>query len=595
MSLKFPSNYFNIEPNANEKIFATEHELREKIYELKDKLTELESENKKNLLRISELSQKKQEVAVLEKANKDLNEILIKKDETISGLKSLLLQEKRDKNEEKRILERDYDYKLTYYKRLQDTNDYKEKSASHIIKLNELQHLSIIKLENKIDENKKYYENQLKEKELNFDRKYTKLKKEMMEFLKNAQKKMNATSKKDLELNTKLGILYKNEMLNELENQSHLIEELIKEKERQSKEIYLLKQELIFHKKVEEMFKIKNSKFLNVINKINIKINQKKEKDNNSQEEKDNSNIVVKSEKHKSKSKLIMKDLKKRAKSVKSFNMNCFEGNAGILNNYITGNTSNSNSELNKKIIENSVTPKKIEECGDKKIFQSTKENYIKSDLENEYCSSQDNKPEIYAITNKIINSCSKALEIIYRENIPSQSIQESYFKNDINIKYDYLKLKDEQKYELLIGIITKVLNFLKRNNNTKEKKDDFLQFQKKKSELSNYNDEYNIKFSKLLDNDNFNKIKKLKMKNQQLKYDKAINYIGVNKQKYSASQKDFFSFKIKRHKLLNQKGNVFFNSFTKKSAHPLQRYIHISKDINQKYSNNNTFFKNKI
>ena len=595
MSLKFPSNYFNLEPNANDKIIATEHELREKIYELKDKLTELESENKKNLLRISELSQKKQEVAVLEKANKDLNEILIKKDETISELKSLLLQEKRDKNEEKRILERDYDYKLTYYKRLQDTNDYKEKSASHIIKLNELQHLSIIKLENKIDENKKYYENQLKEKELNFDRKYTKLKKEMMEFLKNAQKKMNATSKKDLELNTKLGILYKNEMLNELENQSHLIEELIKEKERQSKEIYLLKQELILHKKVEEMFKIKNSKFLNVINKINIKINQKKEKDNNSQEENDNQNIVVKSEKHKSKSKLIMKDLKKRAKSVKSFNMNCFEGNAGILNNYITGNTSNSNSELNKKIIENSATPKKIEEFGDKKIVQSTKENCIKSDLDNEYYSSQDNKPEIYAITNKIINSCSKALEIIYRENIPSQSIQESYFKNDINIKYDYLKLKDEQKYELLIGIITKVLNFLKRNNNTKEKKEDFLQIQKKKSELSSYNDEYNIKFSKLLDNDNFNKIKKLKMKNQQLKYDKVINYIGVNKQKYSSSQKDFFSFKIKRHKLLNQKGNVFFNSFTKKSAHPLQRYIHISKDINQKYSNNNTFLKNKI
>ena len=57
----------------------------------------------------------------------------------------------------------------------------------------------------------------------------------MMDFLKNAQKNMVTNSKKDLELNTKLGILYKNEMLNELENQSHTIEELLKEKERQNK------------------------------------------------------------------------------------------------------------------------------------------------------------------------------------------------------------------------------------------------------------------------------------------------------------------------------------------------------------------------
>ena len=42
-------------------------------------------------------------------------------------------------------------------------------------------------------------------------------------------------------------------MLNELENQSHMIEKLIKEKEKQNKEIYLLKQELLVHKKVEKL------------------------------------------------------------------------------------------------------------------------------------------------------------------------------------------------------------------------------------------------------------------------------------------------------------------------------------------------------
>ena len=80
---------------------------------------------------------------------------------------------------------------------------------------------------------KKEYEDILKKKELDFENKYTELKKNMMEFLKNAQKNMFKNNKRNLELNTKLGILYKNEMLNELENQSRLIEDLIKEKEKQ--------------------------------------------------------------------------------------------------------------------------------------------------------------------------------------------------------------------------------------------------------------------------------------------------------------------------------------------------------------------------
>ena len=59
---------------------------------------------------------------------------------------------------------------------------------------------------------KKEYEDILKKKELDFENKYTELKKNMMEFLKNAQKNMFKNNKRNLELNTKLGILYKNDM-----------------------------------------------------------------------------------------------------------------------------------------------------------------------------------------------------------------------------------------------------------------------------------------------------------------------------------------------------------------------------------------------
>ena len=586
-------NYYQLDSINNDKIITNEHDLREIIYELKDRIMELEQENQNNLIRISELTKTKKEFIELEKANQDLTDELISKEKKISELKSLLLKEKQDNNDERRLLESKFDTKLMYYKRIQESNDYKEKAASSIIKLNEIQHHSIIKLENKIDEIKNFYENKLKENELNFDKKYTKLKKEMMQFLKNAQKNMVKNSKKDLELNTKLGILYKNEMLNQLENQNHSIEELLKEKERQNKEIFLLKQELMIHKKVEEMIKNKNSKFMNVINKIKIEINQRKDEFNNIQKEKGNTDINLKSDKTK---KLIIKDFKKRAKSVKNIKMNFYEGNAGILNDYLTGNTSNSNSNKNIKILENCRTPDNIKKNINKIITQSEKQEFIKleeNDENNNICKNNiaDEKSEILNIINEVINLFNQALEIILKENKFSQSFKDTSFQNDIDIKNDFIALSVDLKYELLIGLITKVLNFLKINNNIKEEKENIFKIKRKKSELLKLNDEYNIKFTKLLDNENYNKIKKLKLKNQKLKYDKLLNIIGINKPNFSSSQKDFFSLKIKKNKLSNQKGgNYLVNSFTKGTPNLLKRYIHVSNNINKNDIKNNTF-----
>ena len=381
-------------------------------------------------------------------------------------------------------------------------------------------------------------------------------------------------------------------MLNQLENQSHSIEELLKEKERQNKEIFLLKQELMIHKKVEEMIKNKNSKFMNVINKIKIEINQRKDEFNNIQKEKGNTDINLKSDKTK---KLIIKDFKKRAKSVKNIKMNFYEGNAGILNDYMTGNTSNSNSNKNIKILENCRTPDNIKKNINKKITQSEKQEYNKleeNDKNNNYKNNiADEKSEILNIINEVINLFNQALEIILKENKFSQSFKDTSFQNDIDIKNDFIALSVDLKYELLIGLITKVLNFLKINNNIKEEKENIFKIKRKKSELLKLNDEYNIKFTKLLDNENYNKIKKLKLKNQKLKYDKLLNIVGINKPNFSSSQKDFFSLKIKKNKLFNQKGgNYLVNSFTKGSPNLLKRYIHVSNNINKNDIKNNTF-----
>ena len=585
MSLKLQSDD---NTNNNEKQIQTEQKLKEKIYQLKDRITELELEKKNNLLTISKLTVSKNEYTELEKKNQSLKEDLVIKEELISELKNIIIKEQKDKNEEKRILENDFDSKLIYYKRIQDTNDYKESAASSIIKLNEVQHYSIIQLENKIDSMKKEYEDILKKKELDFENKYTELKKNMMEFLKNAQKNMFKNNKRNLELNTKLGILYKNEMLNELENQSRLIEDLIKEKEKQKKEITLLKQELLIHKKVEEMINNKNNKFLNIINKINIKINKKKDELNSTNFQKEK-NFTAK------KLNICMKDQKKRAKSVKNYKINYFKQSAATRSDYYN-NTSNSNDILNKNIIDNCRTPSGIKINHDFSSVEINEENNINNNNYNNL----ENKSEIFGIINDIVNSCCQALKIILKENKLSQIFKDNSFVNDFDIKLDFSELNNSLKYELLIGIITKVLNFLKtyNNYNIKEENDSVFNIDKKKSELLKLNDEYNLQFSRQFENENYNKIKQLKLKNQKLKYEKLINVIGINtNKKYSSTQKNFF--RIKKNNILNQKEkNNLFNSFEKNKSNLLKRYIHISNSLANSLNkqdinfNNKTFFK---
>jgi hypothetical protein len=597
--------------NSNENLFkSNEHELREKIYELKDRIIQLETENKNNLIRISELTKTKNILIEMEKSNEALTSELLIKEEEIKSLKDELINEKKLKNMEQRILENNFDLKLMYYKRIQDAHECKENAASSILKLNEVQHYSIIQLENKIEKIKNIYENKLKEKEISYDKKYTNLKKEMMDFLKNAQKNMAKTSKENLELNTKLGILYKNQMLNELETQSHMIEKLIKEKEEQNKEIFLLKQELIVHKKVEEMIKKSNYKFVNAINKIKRKINNKKIKilkeDNKDEENKESNEITLKSENNIYIKKIA--NLKKRAKSVKYHTIkvkeNLVERNSGILQkNFDREN----NSELINKKMSNRTNHKMIKKFSDKEI-KNDKDNKIKFE-ENKgiqtylYENSISINPELNNIINEIINLSNNALDLIIKDIKYKEYFNDASLLNEFDLKSDYYKLNDKLKRELLFELIIKILNNLKINyNNIIEKNDNIFEKTKGSYELLKINDEYNLKYSKLLDDKNYDNIKKLNKTNKKLRYDKLINILQLQKtkNKYLFTNK-LFSFKIKKNKYINKNSlinikknnNKLSNTFRGKTPNLLNRYIHITKNKYEK--NDNTFFDNFI
>ena len=76
--------------------------------------------------------------------------------------------------------------------------------------------------------------------QLAHERHYLKLKKQMLDHIKTTQKTLSKNNESNLELNTKFGILYKNQMINELDSQSRQIQELLKTKARYEKIIFVL-------------------------------------------------------------------------------------------------------------------------------------------------------------------------------------------------------------------------------------------------------------------------------------------------------------------------------------------------------------------
>ena len=558
--------------NKNTNINFADIPLKKEIYNLKEKIKELEYKQKAYLLKISDLTKTKNILLEEELINKRLSEELKIKEDIIERLQSEILKEVKDKKEEQRLIENKFNTQLIYYKRLHDTGMAKENAASSIIKLNETQHNCIVQLENKIDEIKNFYEKKIKDIELGHENRYSKLKKQMMEFLKNSQKNMAKNNEENLELNSKLTILYKNQMLNELENQSHQIEQLLKERETQNKEIYILKEELKVHKKVEEIIRNKNSKYLNMINKINIKINQindveDKTNDNKNKDDKKKDNNFC------------------RAQSVKLINNNFADTPRKKVNNTFKNFIINEEHKDNEGKVKNSKSLQDIKELNNKiKNNQQLKQkNLVFDDLMN-----NDYNNEIYNnLFKETILLFNQALEkVVINKKITG--ISKSHLFTD---NFNFNILTNDQKYELLIEIMKKILLFLNLDNI----KDLNILNIKKKIDIIKINDNNILN----VDSPNFNMYKTSKL----------INYIGKNKNKYNSlskkkfpninnnKKKDFFNKVIYSKINQNKENNQLITSFRGTSPNPLIRYIHLKKDKDKNIEDkkNTTFFKSKI
>ena len=238
-----------------------------KIESLTQTVSDLQIENKNLKIKNLELLKNRNYFLQIENNNKFLCEDQKMKGNRIKDLENEVLKVTENGKEESRNLQKNLESEILYYKGLNETSLSKIYAADKIIKLNETQHNIILKLEKKLDEIKSENEDKMNKLELAHERHYLKLKKQMLDYIKATQQATSKSNEFNLELNSKFGILYKNQMLNELENQSKQIEDLLKTKERHQKIIWVLQQEIKTHKKIEEMIIKKNNTYLNIAKK----------------------------------------------------------------------------------------------------------------------------------------------------------------------------------------------------------------------------------------------------------------------------------------------------------------------------------------
>ena len=248
------------------------NEYEKKIESLTQTISDLQAENKNLQIKNLEHMKNRNYLLEIENNNKILSEDQKMKRIRIKDLEEEILKVTEHGKEESRNIQKNLESEILYYKGLNETSLSKIYAADKIIKLNETQHNIILKLEKKIDELKSENEDKMNRLQLAHERHYLKLKKQMLDYIKSTQKTTSKNNENKLELNTKFGLLYKNQMLNELESQSKQIQDLLKIKEKHQKLIFVLQQEIKTHKKIEEIITKKKNTYLEL---------SKKTKDNN--------------------------------------------------------------------------------------------------------------------------------------------------------------------------------------------------------------------------------------------------------------------------------------------------------------------------
>ena len=432
---------------------------QKKLAKYEDIFNNLESQIE-SLKRIKQNCLLKEEIYQNEKLE------VIQKNKKILELENDIINLKIEHEKYKNKKEMEYENDVNAVKNLYDTNLLKNNNAQIVAEANKEFYQQILKLENVI---KTFKEEQKKidaKKELEFERRMSKMKKKMLDYIKDGQKSKQYLSQEQIKLNDKLSVINKNTLLNELGFQSLQLEDLLKQREQLDSIITSMKSDLEVHKKVESILVEKNKEYTNMIKVLSTKIESK---GNNNKELGEKENIKKEND-------INYKHLKLKKQNSDFLRIN-------NMNNYriLEKKENNDNNQIKKNINEEIKVKNfgrtfmgfsnkmKIDNINQNQDLVFLRKELIKKIKE---CEDYKSKYEYYKTKLDTINNKYANIMKLFEEVLVNiyEDKNMKYIKNIfINLEdfkqCNFETLSSEQKYSIIILIIKYLIPLINPNN----------------------------------------------------------------------------------------------------------------------------------
>ena len=381
------------------------------------------------------------------------NEILdnAKKDQKILELENDIINLKIEHEKFKNKKELEYENDVNAVKNYYETNLLKNNTAQVVEEANKKFYEQILKLEQIIINFKEEQRKLDAKKEIEFERRMSKMKKKMLDYIKEGQKSKQYLSKEQLRLNDKLSVIHKNTLLNELDFQSMQLEDLLKQRAHLDKIISGMKADLEIHKKVEKILTEKNKEYTDMIKVLSTKIESK-------EKEGENNNLSNKKDK-------IKNDINSKIKQFKILKENTKFIKIENKNNY-------------------------------KKIENKNRANYIKNNINEEINIKNFGKTSVDFRNKLKVSDINENQDLIFLRKELIKKIKEL---EDYKSKYEYYKTKlnlINNKYGNIMQLFEGVLIDIYEDKNMKNIKNIFINledFQKCNFEILSPEQKYSI------------------------------------------------------------------------------------------------------
>ena len=404
----------------------------------------VESEEQKKI--ISMLKNKERECISLQAT-------LIEKSKEIQSLHDLLLNERKNFQNDLRKQQEKYENELLHKKREYDSMKHKINNFNKMNGLNDILYTKVLELEKKIEVLKKEEEDKMNNKEIEYTNKIDKYKKRLIDFLKTDKKK----DESEMTFNNKLNILHIQELIGEIEFQNKEVKNLLKERKDLKIQILNLSNDVNIYKIMVLILTRKNEDYqkkLKDLYKSTSKSNINKDKSLHFKSQKN----ILKTENNQNINKEII-DKKLKIYSPLLRNKNMFFDSNHIMSKSKTKKNINDTSKNNTNIYNllpmtlNLDGETNISKIKTRELINEKKEKEKYKDLFQHY---KDKYDTIIKKFNYIFNMYNNTLEKIYNEEIDKEA---SDIKININDFKDakFENMTPEQKYSILIKLIDNI------------------------------------------------------------------------------------------------------------------------------------------